>query len=784
MGKKLVVVQILPELEEGGVEGETVDFAVFLAKQGHCSIVISGGGRLVPTLEENGCIHLCWPGIGKKNFACFPYFFKLRNFLRNYAVDIVHLRSRLPAWIGYLAWKSLPFCQRPSLVTSFHGFYSINVYSRIMTRGERVIAVSQAIKDHILRHYGGDESKIALVHGGFSVADFQASQVSADRVDVLRQRWLGGDKGKKVIILPGRLTFLKGQEVLIESLALLKNKDVVCLFIGDREENPAYTQKLEKLVARKGLQKQVILTGHCDDMPAAMLLADIVISASSAQPEAFGKVMIEAMAMERAVIATAHGGSLETVVDGETGWLVPPGDAHAMAKALAEALSDGELRKRFGAAGRKRVLEFFTADAMCAKTEELYYELYEKRQKELRKEHFTVMQLLPELCSGGVERGTLEVGRFLAAHGQKSLVVSGGGRMVPQLEAEGSRHIQRKIGTKGPQALFHILPLRRMLVSNEVDILHMRSRMPAWVGYLAWLSLPRSQRPVLLTTFHGFYSINGYSAIMTKGDGVIAVSRAIKEHIAEYYGRTDHVQLIFRGVDVETFTPERVMAEEVNALRKAWQLTADIPVIALPGRLTRLKGQNFFIRSLARIKDCNFQAILIGDTEDNPFYTEELRQCIAEYDLTGRVHLVGHCRNMPAAFQLSDIVVSASSSEPEAFGRTTVEAMAMGCPVIATAHGGSLETVIDGENGWLVPPGDEEAMASALRQALELWQEDRQRFVEMGRLNRKRAQELFSAESMCGQTLDFYRQLLDEKLARCIKENEKQPITDFIDQKG
>ncbi len=784
MGEKLVVVQILPELEEGGVEGETVDFAIFLARQGHQSIVISGGGRLVSALEKNGCIHICWPGIGKKNLACFPYFFKLRQLLRDYRVDIVHLRSRLPAWIGYLAWKSLPSCQRPSLVTTFHGFYSVNVYSKIMTKGERVIAVSKAIKEHILRHYGGNSSKISLIHGGFSVEEFQAERVAKERVESLRQRWLHQHKGKKVVILPGRLTLWKGQELLVESLAQLQNRDVICLLIGDKQENPAYTQKLEKLIVRKNLQQQVMLTGHCDDMPAALLLADIVVSASSAQPEAFGKVMIEAMAMERAVIATAHGGSLETVIDGETGWLVPPGDVKAMAAALAEALADEEKCKRFGQAGRKRMLEFFTADAMCNKTVELYHELCRERQKELRRENFTVMQLLPELYSGGVERGTLEVGRFLAANGQKSLVVSGGGRMVAQLEAEGSQHIQRKIGTKGPQALFHIFPMRKMLLDNKVDILHLRSRMPAWIGYLAWLSLPQHKRPVLLTTFHGFYSINGYSAIMTKGDGVIAVSKAIKEHIAKHYGRTDHVRLIFRGVDIGTFAPEKVVAKDVALLRKNWQLTTDMPVIALPGRLTRLKGQAFFIRSLAAIKDLPFQAVLIGDTEDNPGYTEELRQLIAGYDLAGRVHLVGHCRNMPAAFSLADIVVSASSSEPEAFGRTTVEAMAMGCPVIATAHGGSLETVVDGENGWLVAPGNEEELAAALRDALQLREQQPQRFREIGEINRQRAQTLFSAESMCSQTLGFYRQLLDEKIARCIGCRGKRSIENFIRKRG
>lgn len=763
VARSLTIVQILPELEEGGVEGETVDLAVYLARQGHRSIVISGGGRLVPLLEKNGCIHVHWSSIGKKNFTCLPYLVRIRNFFREERVDVVHLRSRLPAWIGYLAWKSLPVLQRPSLVTTFHGFYSINAYSRIMTKGERVIAVSDTVKQHILQNYSIDASRITLIHGGFSVEEFNPAEIGEERVEMLRQCWLSEHKGKKVVLLPGRLTSWKGQEVLIKSLSLLEDDTVVCLLVGDTRENPVYTRKLEDLIEKSGLKDRVVLTGHCSDMPAALLLADVVVSASSTQPEAFGKIAIEAMAMERAVIATAHGGSLETVCDGETGWLVPPRDSAALAEALAAALDDPDRCRRFGRAGRQRVLSLFTADVMCMKTLALYQELEERRSHRLDRERITVMQLLPELSSGGVERGTLEMGRFLVRNGLKSIVVSGGGRLVTQLEQEGSLHIERKIGSKGPQALLHLLPMRRMLVRNRVDILHLRSRMPAWIGYLAWYSLPKSKRPVLLTTFHGFYSVNVYSAIMTKGDGVIAVSKAIQSHIAQNYGRTENVRLIFRGVDEEAFTPQSVLADRVLALRHAWDLRADLPVLALPGRLTRLKGQDFFIKALSMIQDLPFQAILIGDTRDNPGYRDELQGDIVRLGLEGRVRLVGHCHDMPAAFLLVDLVVSASSSEPEAFGRTTVEAMAMGCPVIATAHGGSLETVIAGENGWLVPPGDRRHLAEVLREALLLWQQNREVLRVMGEKNRERVKKHFSATAMCEQTVDFYRQLLDEK---------------------
>ncbi|BCL60897.1 hypothetical protein DGMP_15900 [Desulfomarina profundi] len=306
--KKLTIVQLLPELDEGGVEGETIDLAVYLAKNGYRSIVISDGGRLVPLLKESGGIHVHWPYIGEKSIRCLQYVLKLRKFLLEEEVDILHLRSRLPAWVGYFAWKLLPEKQRPCLITTFHGFYSVNSYSCIMTKGERVVAVSETIKKHILENYPVDEKRINLIHGGFDVQEFSPDHVSRKRVDDLRQRWGLSDKNKAVVVLPGRLTQWKGQEVFIDSLAHIKEHDFYALCIGDTNENSSFTKKLRDKIRAHGLEEQVKLVGHCSDMPAALLLADVVVSASSTQPEAFGKVAIEAMAMGKPVIATAHGG--------------------------------------------------------------------------------------------------------------------------------------------------------------------------------------------------------------------------------------------------------------------------------------------------------------------------------------------------------------------------------------------------------------------------------------------------------------------------------------------
>jgi glycosyltransferase involved in cell wall biosynthesis len=753
-------VQVLPELDEGGVEGETLDLAIFLAKNGHRSIVISGGGRLVPQLDINGCTHIHWPHIGEKSLRCLQYITKLRNFLVAEKVDILHLRSRLPAWIGYMAWKMIPECHKPSLITTFHGFYSVNSYSRIMTKGERVVAVSETIKRHIIENYGVEEGRISLIHGGFDVREFSPDAVSSDRIRMLKERWLSGYNNKPVIVLPGRLTQWKGQDLLIESVAVLNDLDFVCLLVGDTEENPTFTKRLQERIKYHGLEDKILLVGHCSDMPAALMLADVVVSASSTQPEAFGKVAIEAMAMGKAVIATAHGGSMETVVPGVTGWLVTPLNPEAMASAIVEALGDVEKTAELGRQGRRWANERFTASTMCEKTLALYREVHAVRQEAWNSRTLTVMQLLPELNSGGVERGTLEMGHYLVQHGHNSIVVSGGGRLVDQLQQEGSSHAEKKIGSKSPVALLHIWPLRRLMKQNRVNVLHLRSRMPAWIGYVAWKTLPRKDRPILVTTFHGFYSVNAYSAIMTKGDGVIAVSESIKKHIFDRYHRSHNVRLIFRGVDAETFAPDRVSLERIDRLADAWQINRGKPLLMLPGRLTRLKGQELFLQCLHYVKHADFQAVLVGDTKDNPGYTAELNDYIEKNNIAEKVRLVGHCNDMPAAFLLADVVLSTSSLEPEAFGRTTVEAMAMGKPVIATAHGGSLETVIHKKNGWLVQPSDPKALAAAIDEALTMEEEQLRKFGEDGR---KRVSEKFTAQAMCEQTLTFYQDLHRER---------------------
>ncbi len=369
----------------------------------------------------------------------------------------------------------------------------------------------------------------------------------------------------------------------------------------------------------------------------------------------------------------------------------------------------------------------------------------------------TVAQMLPDLHSGGVERGTLEMGNYLVKQGCRSIVISEGGPMVAALEKGGSCHVQLPVGRKNPKALTSLLPIRRLLLQERVDILHLRSRMPAWIGYLAFKSLPSHLRPHLVTTFHGIYSINQYSSIMTRGEKIIAVSHAVATHIKAHYNIPDHrIQVIHRGFDDQFFNPEKVDIERINILKEGWDLAGTpLPLIMLPGRVTQWKGHAVFIESLAKIKDLAWTAVCVGNFDGKEKFMGELASLIQDAGLENRIRFVGHCTDMPAAYLLSDIVVSASSTEPEAFGRIAIEAQAMGKPIVATAHGGSMETVLAGKTGWLVTPDNAASLASALAEAVT----HASIRSQYGQTARTWVQSQFSMEKMCRETVNLYHEL-------------------------
>lgn len=372
----------------------------------------------------------------------------------------------------------------------------------------------------------------------------------------------------------------------------------------------------------------------------------------------------------------------------------------------------------------------------------------------------TVLQVLPALgAGGGVERGTIEVAGAIVEAGGRALVASAGGAQVHELARVGAEHITFPLDSKNPLVMrANIGRLVRLIQARRIDVVHARSRAPAWSAWLA----ARRAGVHFVTTFHGTYSAGNwlkrrYNMVMTKGERVIAISGFIAGHVRQLYGvPVGRIRVIHRGVDLERFDPRRVTAERVAALATEWRLTDGLPVVMLPGRLTRWKGQTVFIKALAKLGRRDVRALLVGSDQGRTGYRTELEALIAEHNLNTVARIVDHCSDMAAAYMLTDVVVSAST-DPEAFGRVVTEAQAMGRPVIATDHGGARETVRNGETGWLVPPGDAARLAQALELALAMTPEERAAVAAAARAH---VAATFDLQLMCARTLEVYDRLL------------------------
>lgn len=329
----------------------------------------------------------------------------------------------------------------------------------------------------------------------------------------------------------------------------------------------------------------------------------------------------------------------------------------------------------------------------------------------------TVLQLLPDLQVGGVEQGTLEIAAALVRAGHRALVVSAGGRMVPALEATGAEHFALPIGRKRLSTLLLVRRLRDLCEREQVDIVHARSRLPAWIGHLALRQLPAARRPRWMTTVHGPYTVNGYSRIMVSGERVIAISGFIRDYIERAYPEVDagRITVIPRGVDraryPHGYTPP---AEWLDSWRRSHPELARRHALVLPGRLTRWKGQVDFIRLVARLvaDGLPVHGLLAGGPHPRKrAYERELQKLVAQLELEPAVSFLGNRSDLREVLSVSACAFSLTG-EPEAFGRTTIEALSLGIPVIGYEHGGTGEILRNIFPDGLVPLGDVEAAAA------------------------------------------------------------------------
>jgi glycosyltransferase involved in cell wall biosynthesis len=367
------VLQVLPRLVTGGVERGTVEVAAALVVAGWKAVVASEGGPMVHEIERAGALHVELPLASKNPVTMRRNIERIAQVVRRERIDILHARSRAPAWSALAAARRTG-CH---FVTTFHNAYGDETwlkrrYNAVMAEGERVIAISRFVAEHAMRVYGVPADKLRIIERGVDFGRFDPERVSAERVIRLAREWQLAD-GVQVVMLPGRLTRWKGQLVLVEALARLGRRDLRCVLVGTGDSR--YRQQLIDTIARRGLGGLFQIIEDCRDIPAAYMLADVVVSAST-RPEGFGRIIAEAQAMGRPIIATDHGGAREIVLDRVTGWLVPPDDPGALGGAIAAALALTP-EERMGLAQRAiaHMRAHFTTQAMTDRTLAVYEEI-------------------------------------------------------------------------------------------------------------------------------------------------------------------------------------------------------------------------------------------------------------------------------------------------------------------------------------------------------------------------------------------------------------------------
>ncbi|MEQ8965766.1 MAG: glycosyltransferase family 4 protein [Azospirillaceae bacterium] len=368
------ILQIIPALDAGGAERGCIDVAAAIVDAGGRALVASTGGRMVAELERTGGEWIDLPVASKNPLVIRANARRLADLIRARGVDLVHVRSRAPAWSALAAARRTGV----GLVSTVHNDYGAGtrlkrLYNSAMVRADRVIAISPYVERYLTATYDVPAERIRVVPRGIDPDRFAPESVGAERVAALATAWRVPDEAR-VIVLPARVTDRKGHLVLIDALARLGRTDVVALFVGETAGRERYVARITERTEAAGVSDRIRLTGHCEDLPAAMKLADIVCLPTR-RPEGFGRVYVEAARMGRPVVASAVGAALDLVADGETGRLVPPDDAAALAEALVAMLDlDDGARARLAATAQARAAPF-TRARMTAETLAVYEEL-------------------------------------------------------------------------------------------------------------------------------------------------------------------------------------------------------------------------------------------------------------------------------------------------------------------------------------------------------------------------------------------------------------------------
>ena len=378
-----------------------------------------------------------------------------------------------------------------------------------------------------------------------------------------------------------------------------------------------------------------------------------------------------------------------------------------------------------------------------------------------------VLQVIPKLGYGGAETGCYDLAHYLPENNCSSYIVTSGGELLKFIDRKKVKVIKLPVHSKNPfLILFNSIALIFIILLNNISIVHARSRAPAW----SCLFATKITRRKFVTTFHGTYNFKNsikkfYNSVMVRSDLIIAGSNFIFSHINQNYPKYLDLKkkflVIFRGINVDYFDSSTTLDSEENRLISDWEVDKNKKIILMPGRLTAWKGQETFIEALNLVnKELgyeSFNAVILGSDQGRDIYTKKIKRLAEQYRLTSQLKFIEHCKNMPLAYKISDIVVSASV-EPEAFGRVAVEAQSMEKPIIASDIGGSNETIIDNVTGFLFQSGNAEALSKKIVEALKL---DESRLKSIGIEGRKNIIKKFNVEKMCFSTYSEYKKLLN-----------------------
>ena len=378
-----------------------------------------------------------------------------------------------------------------------------------------------------------------------------------------------------------------------------------------------------------------------------------------------------------------------------------------------------------------------------------------------------VLQVIPKLGYGGAETGCYDLAHYLPENNCSSYIVTSGGELLKFIDKKKVKVIKLPVHSKNPfLMLFNSIALIFIILLNNISIVHARSRAPAW----SCLFATKITRRKFVTTFHGTYNFKNsikkfYNSVMVRSDLIIAGSNFIFSHINQNYSKYLDLKkkflVIFRGINVDYFELSTILDSEENRLISDWEVDRNKKTILMPGRLTAWKGQETFIEALNLVnKELgyeSFNAIILGSDQGRDIYTKKIKRLAEQYRLTSQLKFIEHCKNMPLAYKISDIVVSASV-EPEAFGRVAVEAQSMEKPIIASDIGGSNETIIDNVTGFLFQSGNAEALSKKIIEVLQL---DESRLKSIGIEGKKNIIKKFNVEKMCFSTYSEYKKLLN-----------------------